>query len=380
MASSIASTLSGQETTTVSEAEALAASSHWDALAPDVTACRAMLKQGSKSFYLASRLLPQRMREPTAALYAFCRLADDAVDLEGGKDEALSALAERLDRVYAGNPDDDPVERALSATVRRFAIPRAVLDGLIEGLAWDAEERRYETLADLQAYAARVASTVGVASTLLMGVRSEQALARAADLGVAMQLTNISRDVGEDARAGRIYLPLQWMRDAGIDPDAWLQAPEFDDRLATVIERLLFEAERLYRRSVDGIALLPADCRLGIHAARLVYREIGQELARRGYDSVSRRMVVPAYRKLFLVIKASFASSAKHADPKPQPPLAETAFLIEAVTESRQSTDDSGAAFKTKKPSVSERIGLTIELFTRLEEEDRLSRERDRKS
>ncbi|MEM8949483.1 MAG: squalene/phytoene synthase family protein, partial [Pseudomonadota bacterium] len=105
MASSIASTLSGQETTTVSEAEALAASSHWDALAPDVTACRAMLKQGSKSFYLASRLLPQRMREPTAALYAFCRLADDAVDLEGGKDEALSALAERLDRVYAGNPD-----------------------------------------------------------------------------------------------------------------------------------------------------------------------------------------------------------------------------------------------------------------------------------
>ena len=343
-------------------------------LATDAAICRAMLRQGSKSFHLASKLLPERAREPATALYAFCRLADDAIDLEGGQGDALASLSARLDRVYAGSPDDDPVERALSATVHEFAVPRAVLDGLIEGLAWDAAGRVYETLSDLRAYGARVASTVGVASTLLMGERSKAALARAADLGVAMQLTNIARDIGEDARAGRIYLPLTWMREAGIDPDAWLRAPNFDVRLAGLVKRLLAEAERLYQRSISGIALLPGDCRLGIHAARLIYREIGQELARRGYDSVSQRTVVPTYRKLGLMLKAALAAKRQSADVAEEPPLEETGFLIDAVEQSAMTVAAGSTESKAARMTLGERVGWAIELFTRLEEEGRHQR------
>ena len=106
--------------------------------------------------------------------------------------------------------------------MRRCAIPAALPEALLEGLAWDAEGRSYETIDELFDYAARVAGAVGVMMALIMDVRSPQALARACDLGVAMQLTNIARDVGEDARLGRIYLPRQWLREAGIDADAWL--------------------------------------------------------------------------------------------------------------------------------------------------------------
>ncbi|MEM7041470.1 MAG: phytoene/squalene synthase family protein [Pseudomonadota bacterium] len=345
----------------------------------DHAACRAILQQGSKSFHLASTLLPRRVREPAAALYAFCRLADDAVDLEGGKGDTLADLTERLDRVYGGCPGDDAVERALSATVRDYAIPRAVLDGLIDGLAWDADGRAYETLSELRAYAARVASTVGVASTLLMGVRSNTALARAADLGVAMQLTNIARDVGEDARAGRLYLPKAWMREAGLDPEAWLAAPRFDARLAEVIERMLAEADRLYLRALHGIALLPRDCRLGIHAARLIYREIGEALRRAGHDSVSHRTVVPFRRKLALVLRAALTSTTGGKEPVGAPPLDETAFLVDAVA--RQSMSSEGATIGTglSKSTLSERIGWAIELLTRLEENDRMQRSANRR-
>ncbi len=339
----------------------------------DFAACRAMLCQGSKSFHLASKLLPRRVREPASALYAFCRLADDAVDLPDRQADALEHLRKELDRVYAADPADDPVERALAIVVQRFAIPRGLLDALLEGLAWDAEGRRFEDLVDLRAYAARVASTVGVITTLLMGVRSPEALARAADLGVAMQLTNIARDVGEDARAGRLYLPVAWMREAGLDPDAWLATPVFDDRLAGVLRRLLEEADGLYQRSIGGIALLPFDCRPGIHAARLIYAEIGREVERQGLDSIARRAVVPARRKVRLLGSALQAAVLRdHAQSAPA--LAETRFLVEAVEQ--QPLAETGGSVPSKIPwwDVDERIGWTIELFSRLEQEEQLQR------
>ena len=119
-------------------------------------------------------------------------------------------------------------DRALASVIARYAIPRAVPQALLEGFAWDREGRRYETLADLTAYAARVAGTVGAMMALLMDERRPEVLARACDLGVAMQFSNIARDVGEDARAGRLYLPQEWLREAGLDPEAWLAAPVFD--------------------------------------------------------------------------------------------------------------------------------------------------------
>ncbi len=243
-----------------------------------------MIRQGSRSFFAASLLLPLEMRGPAYTLYAFCRLADDAVDNGGSTESALARLSDRLERAYAGRPLPAPADRAFADLVADYAIPRALPEALLEGLAWDAEGRRYDDLSALNAYAARVAGTVGVMMALLMGARAPGVLARACELGVAMQFTNIARDVGEDARMGRIYLPLAWLRDAGIDPDAWLARPCFDARLGGVVQRLLSVADALYDRAIPGIAALPWACRPGILAARMLYAEIGRELERSGLE------------------------------------------------------------------------------------------------
>ena len=140
--------------------------------------------------------------------------------------------------------------------------------------------------------------------TLVMGVRDPVALARATDLGIAMQLTNIARDVGEDAANGRLYLPRAWLADVGIDPDAWRRAPVFDDRSAAVVRRLLESADHLYARATPGIAKLPLGCRPAMLAARRLYAEIGREVERAQFDSMSRRAVVPARRKAALLALA----------------------------------------------------------------------------
>ena len=302
----------------------------------DRRACRALLRTGSRSFFAASHLLPKDVREPATALYAFCRLADDAVDLEetarGGRRDALVRLSDRLDRAYRGVPLALSADRAFAETVRRFDMPRALPEALLEGLAWDAEGRRYETLSELLGYAARVAGAVGAMMAVVMGVRDRDALARACDLGAAMQLTNIARDIGEDARAGRLYLPLEWLREAGIDPQAWLAAPGFTPAIGAIVQRLLGEADRLYRIGESGIADLPLACRPGIRAARFLYAEIGHEIERRDFDSVTRRAVVPASRKLALCLRAVAPNLGMGRRLARLPAQAEALFLVDAVT------------------------------------------------
>ena len=179
-------------------------------------ACRTSIRQGSQSFYIASLLLPVEIREPAYAVYAFCRMADDLIDREAGGAAAIRDLGAMLDRIYSGYPGAHFVERGFADVVSTFAIPRAVPAALIEGLGWDAAGRRYDTLDDLIAYAVRVAGTVGFMMTLVMDRRDPHVLARACDLGVAMQLTNIARDIGEDAANGRLYMPGCWLRQAGV--------------------------------------------------------------------------------------------------------------------------------------------------------------------
>ncbi|MFO0757132.1 MAG: phytoene/squalene synthase family protein [Byssovorax sp.] len=305
------------------------------AAAADLRACQALLWRGSKSFAAASLLLPARVRRPAAALYAFCRMADDAVD-ESDDPGAVDALLERLDRVYAGRPFDSPIDRAFARMVSEADLPRPLVEALIEGFAWDAEGRRYSTLSSLCDYGARVAATVGAMMTLLMGARDAETLARACDLGVAMQLTNIARDVGEDARRGRIYLPLDWLDEAGIDAGAFIARPVFSPALGEVVARLLGHADVLYARADQGIGRLPRDCQAAIRAARAIYADIGRVIAAAGHDSVSRRAVVPALRKVRLLVGALLgAGGAKErerllAGPA-APPLPETAFLVHAA-------------------------------------------------
>jgi len=335
----------------------------------DLAACRALLRNGSKSFHAASMLLPPSVRAPATALYAFCRLADDAVDGQRQSPAALRRLSARLARIYEGRPDNHPCDRALAGIVATHALPRALPEALLEGLAWDAEGRRYRDLSALNAYAARVAGAVGAMMAVLMGVREPGALARACDLGVAMQLTNIARDVGEDARMGRLYLPTDWLEDAGIDPDRWLASPSFGPALGAVIARLLAAAEALYARAEPGIAALPLACRPGIGAARLIYAEIGRELERRGLDSVSTRAIVSGQRKLALLARS--LAAAPLAAPGPglaAPPLPETRFLVQAVVATPLQAG--------RLDGLAARITWTIELFERLQRADRLGRSR----
>ena len=156
----------------------------------------------------------------------------------------------------------------------------------------------------LYAYCARVAGSVGAVMARLMGCEAPAHLLRAAELGVAMQLTNIARDVGQDARAGRLYLPMDELRAEGIEPDSFVAAPRCPQGLRVVIQRALDRADLLYARSERAIAALPADCRWAIWAARLIYADIGRVIRARQCDSVSARAVTSRGRKLALVARA----------------------------------------------------------------------------
>jgi phytoene synthase len=328
----------------------------------DLAACRALMRGGSRSFFAAGLLLPKRVYQPATALYAFCRLADDAIDEGHCKIAALARLRARLDLAYAGNPH--AADRAFAAVVARHHIPRALPEALLEGFEWDAQGRRYDDLASLHDYAARVAGSVGAMMAVLMGVRAEGAIARACDLGIAMQLTNIARDVGEDAREGRLYLPLDWLRAENIDPDAWLRDPGFSPAIGRIVKRLLEAADFLYARAIPGIAELPASCRPGIRAAGLIYAEIGQALAGAGHDSVTWRAYVPTSRKAALLGR-SLAAVLPSSNTVSAPALAAARYLVEAASFAAPPPARMGVV-----KTFDSRVNWVFDLFERLQQQE----------
>ena len=162
----------------------------------DLEECKLLIKEGSHSFYAASKLLPKYVRDPAIVLYAFCRIADDVVDHETKIKNPAQDLKKRLNLVYNGQPRNSSTDRAFAALVKSYELPKELPLALIEGLKWDQDGKRFKNLSELYSYCARVASSVGVMMCILMNVRDGDALARACDLGIAMQLTNIARDIG----------------------------------------------------------------------------------------------------------------------------------------------------------------------------------------
>lgn len=335
----------------------------------DLEQCRRLLQGGSRSFYAASFLLPAAIRAPACALYAFCREADDAIDLHDDPERGLAELQERLAAIYRGVPRPVPADRAFACVVERFDIPIELPHALLEGFEWDTRKRRHETIDDVLAYSARVAGSVGAMMTLVMHSRSGNALARACDLGVAMQLSNIARDVGEDARAGRLYLPLAWFHQHAMDPGLFLCAPRFDERVSDMVERLLAIAEQLYQRADAGIGLLPATCRPGIRAARHLYAAIGHEVLSRQYDSITSRAVVGPAQKARLLAHAVTSRRGRASD-RDLPPLPQTRFLVEAVTRRAEPS-----THRRRHDAENSRTAWVIDLFARLEAVDRSRRE-----
>lgn len=305
--------------------------------AADLAACKQILARGSKSFAAASLLLPRRMRDDAAAFYAFCRIADDLVDFSSEPAAAVVQLHARLDGMYAGTPADDPVDRAFARVIAKHELPRTIVDALIEGFAWDAEGRSYATMSEVLAYCARVASAVGVVMTVMMSSARDapRVFARACDLGAAMQLTNIARDVLEDVQRGRVYLPGDALHERGIEPTLLIADPaQLADhpRVAEVVALLLDAADEYYLRADAGITQLPFDCRPAIRAASLIYADIGRVVRAQGCDPMRGRAFTSKGRKLQLLLRGWLARTPR-LDPArlDAPPIPECAFLVEAL-------------------------------------------------
>jgi len=265
------------------------------------TEARRILAHHSKSFALAGRLLPPGLRRDAAALYAWCRRCDDAVDDPTASDDralALRRLRRELDDVYAGTPQEDPVLGGLQDVVRRHQLPRKFAEDLLEGMAMDVGVVRMASMDQLLLYAYRAAGTVGLMMAHLMGVRDAATLRRAADLGIAMQLTNVCRDVAEDEQRGRVYLPADLLDGAPVPTRAPATA-------ARAVAAVLGCAQTFYRSGDVGLARLPFRCAVAIRAARLIYAEIGGVVARRAFDVCAGRAVVSGRRKLFLLARAA---------------------------------------------------------------------------
>jgi len=273
---------------------------------------RETIAHHSKSFALASRLLGRRVRDHTAVVYTWCRRVDDAVDDLAEPDseclgEVVSRMGLELDGVYAGTARD-PVLAALGEVVRARQIPRHYPDELLAGMAMDASDTRYARLDDLRRYAWRVAGVVGLMMSHVFGVKDDAALVHAAHLGIAMQLTNICRDVAEDWDRGRLYLPDDLLArygagglagDLGRPLPARAKAP-----IARVVRELLAIADLHYRSGDRGVASLPWRAAGAVMSARRVYAAIGRRIRRADHDVGAGRAVVPTTAKLGLVASA----------------------------------------------------------------------------
>lgn len=273
---------------------------------------RAIIRHHSKSFSLASMLLGSQTRNEAAGLYAYCRRADDAVDLVAPSlaAERVDALRLELDDVYAGRSLREPVLVEFQRLVFERGIPRDYPDALLLGFQLDAEGAVYETSFDLYRYCWCVAGSVGAMMCHVLGVRRERALVHAAHLGMAMQLTNICRDVAEDWQRGRLYLPtelapgLEYVRASNELPKAYVGV------CARAVSHLLTEAEALYRSGDAGLRYLPFRARLAVATARGVYADIGQRILAQGADVLAGRAHVSTPAKLWHVARAGATSLA----------------------------------------------------------------------
>ncbi|MEO8844673.1 MAG: phytoene/squalene synthase family protein [Kofleriaceae bacterium] len=270
------------------------------------TVARATIAHHSKSFALASRLLGVRVRDQTAVIYTWCRRADDAVD-EGYEDGVLARLDRELVAAYAGAAAD-PVLAAFGAVARERAIPIAYPRALLAGMAMDVDGTTYRTVEDVIGYAWRVAGVVGTMMTHVFGCADDGALVHAAHLGIAMQLTNICRDVAEDWRRGRLYLPAELLAAHGApDLAAELGRPlpaSAHPAIAATTSDLLALAARYYRSGDRGSSKLPLRAAVAVRAARRIYAAIGDRIARADYAVTAGRAIVPTSHKLALAATA----------------------------------------------------------------------------
>ena len=263
--------------------------------------CDDLTATNSRSFHMASGLLPKPKRAAVRALYAFCRVTDDTVDNAANEADGLAALNAWRARIQLQNPPaDDLVAVAWADARSRYNVPSRYAEQLIDGVARDTVQKRYVTFDDLAAYSYGVASTVGLMSMHIIGYQGLEAIPYAIKLGVALQITNILRDVADDWRRGRVYLPQEELTAFGIFEE------EIGEGVVTARWRefMRFQIDRnrrLYDEAHAGVALLNADGRFATAAAAELYRGILKDIERRNYDNLSRRAYVGTARKVAML-------------------------------------------------------------------------------
>ncbi len=260
---------------------------------------------GSKTFSLAARSFPPALQDGAHAIYWFCRhtddLVDEALDVESARIE-LDRWEGALQSALTRGQSDDPILQLFTVTLNDFQVPHEYAFELIAGVRMDLSKNRYESFDDLRTYCYRVASTVGLMMSHVIGFR-EGALPFAEQMGVAMQLTNILRDVGEDYRRGRIYLPRQELRSFGIEEGDFPGDPR-DQRFRGLMRFQVDRARQAYAAALPGVALLDEHGQFAVRTAAIYYGRILDHIERAGYDTVTRRAVVPRWEKLALMVKA----------------------------------------------------------------------------
>jgi phytoene synthase len=259
--------------------------------------CERITRTHSRTFYLASGLLPEGKREAVRALYAFCRVTDNIVDT-GNAATREAELADWAARVSMTHPPADDLVAVAWANARaRYHIPAGYARQLIDGVARDLVQSRYATFCELAEYAYGVASTVGLMAMHIIGFQGEEALPYAVKLGVALQVTNVLRDVGEDWRAGRLYLPADELAEFGLT-ESDVAAGRVDDRWRRFMKFQIARNRQLYAESMPGIALLNRDGRFAIAAAASLYEAILTQIERNDYDVFNRRASVSTLGKM----------------------------------------------------------------------------------
>lgn len=266
--------------------------------------CRDVAKRRARNFYYSFILLPEARKNAMCAMYAFMRYCDDLSDEPGATRAAIEKWREALHAALAGKPGTEPLWPAFLDTVSRYRIPFDYFDQMIEGVESDLEPRRISTFEELYQYCYRVASVVGLTTIHIFGFSAPQALPLAEKCGIAFQLTNILRDVREDAALGRIYLPGEDLERYGVSEDD-LRAGRRTERFGRLMEFEVERARRYYRESAPLVEMIDKEARASLWALIAIYSSLLEHVAESHYDVLSRRISLSGAEKTLIVLRAA---------------------------------------------------------------------------
>ncbi|MFH0935409.1 MAG: phytoene/squalene synthase family protein [Candidatus Omnitrophota bacterium] len=273
------------------------------------TEAKAITAKFAKTFYFASHFLPKEKRMAAYSVYSVCRISDESVDTaqEGLKEGTLARLRQEIDTAYGDSPLQNELLSAFRETINKYAIPKKYFDELIAGMHMDLEKNRYDNFDELSLYCRRVAGVVGLMMLKIFGYSDPAAEKYAEKLGIAMQLTNILRDIAEDASINRIYLPLEELKQYGLGEDD-IFAKKLDEKFVNLLKFQIVRARQYYEESLTGIKLIDdAAGRFTVLAMEKMYCGILQAIERNNYDVFSRRAQLSPAQKTMVILKILFS-------------------------------------------------------------------------